>query len=83
MSNCQIIYLLMSLLLSRYANTKILTLTLKNMKKYTRKVSRTGAGRSYYIVIPADIACELKIKERQKLTIHRKGNKIIIKDWKK
>jgi antitoxin component of MazEF toxin-antitoxin module len=54
----------------------------KNMiKKYIRKVTRVGQ-RSLSVVIPADIVSELKIRERQKLTIRRSGKKIIIEDWK-
>lgn len=51
------------------------------MKKYTRKVTRVGK-RSLSIVIPAEIIDELKIKERQKLSIHRTGSKIVLEDWK-
>jgi bifunctional DNA-binding transcriptional regulator/antitoxin component of YhaV-PrlF toxin-antitoxin module len=50
------------------------------MKKYTRKVTRVGR-RSLSIVIPAEIVDELMIKERQKLSVHRSGNKIVIEDW--
>jgi antitoxin component of MazEF toxin-antitoxin module len=49
--------------------------------KYTRKVTRVGK-RSLSVVIPAVIADELKIREKQKLSIHRHGKKIIIEDWK-
>jgi len=51
------------------------------IKKYIRKVTRVGK-RSLSIVIPAEIVSELKIRERQKLTIRRSGGKIIIEDWK-
>src|SRR3989344_1910190 len=52
------------------------------MKKYIRKVARTGK-RSLSLVIPADIANELNIKEKQKLVITLARKTIIIKDWKK
>jgi len=52
------------------------------MEKYTRKVTRVGK-RSLSVVIPAEIVDELKIREKQKLNIHRSGKKIIIEDWKK
>jgi len=51
------------------------------MKKYIRKVTRVGK-RSLSVVIPAEIVKELKIKERQKLVITRKGKTISISDWK-
>jgi len=54
----------------------------KNMEKYIRKATRAGR-RSISIVIPAEIVDQLKIKEKQKLTITTKGKSIIIKDWKK
>ncbi|MFA6593889.1 MAG: hypothetical protein WCT16_01400 [Candidatus Buchananbacteria bacterium] len=50
------------------------------MEKYIRKV--THAGKIILsIVIPTEIVDELKIKEKQKLTITTKC-KSIIKDWK-
>jgi len=52
------------------------------MKKYTRKVTRVGK-RSLSVVIPSEIAKELNIRERQKLTLRRLGEKIIIEDWEK
>ncbi len=51
------------------------------MKKYIRKVTRVGK-RSLSVVIPMDIVKELKIRERQKLFLERKGKNIIISDWK-
>jgi len=50
-------------------------------EKYIRKVTRVGK-RSLAIVLPAEIIKELKIREKQKLTITTKGHSIIIKDWK-
>lgn len=52
------------------------------MKKYTRKVTRVGK-RSLSVVIPAEIVDELKIREKQKLVITRRGKNIIISDWKR
>ncbi len=43
------------------------------IKKYIRKVTRVGL-RSLSINIPMEIVCELKIRERQKLVVRRKGN---------
>jgi antitoxin component of MazEF toxin-antitoxin module len=51
------------------------------IKKYIRKVTRVGK-RSLSIVIPAEIVDELKIREKQKLTLRRSGEKIIVEDWK-
>jgi bifunctional DNA-binding transcriptional regulator/antitoxin component of YhaV-PrlF toxin-antitoxin module len=51
------------------------------MEKHIRKVTRVGK-RSLSVVIPADIARELGIRERQKLVVRRSGQKILIEDWK-
>ena len=51
------------------------------MEKYIRKVTRVGK-RSLSVVIPSEIVDDLNIRERQKLTLRRSGNKIIIEDWK-
>ena len=50
------------------------------MERYIRKVTKTGK-RSLSVVIPSEIVDELKIKEHQKLTIHRRGKEIVIRDW--
>ncbi len=52
------------------------------MEKYIRKVTRVGK-RSLSINIPAEIVDQLKIREKQKLTITTKGRSIVIRDWKK
>lgn len=52
------------------------------MKAYVRKVTRVGK-RSLSVVIPSEIVDELGLRERQKLSIHRTGAKIVIEDWKK
>jgi antitoxin component of MazEF toxin-antitoxin module len=49
--------------------------------KYVRKVIRVGR-RSLSVIIPAEIAKELKLREKQKLSISLSGKKIVIKDWK-
>ncbi len=51
------------------------------MEKYIRKVTRAGK-RSLSINIPAEIVDQLKIREKQKLTITTKGRSIVIRDWK-
>ena len=55
----------------------------KNMKEENvRKIVKNGRG-SYYINIPMKMMKELGFRERQKLVVKRRGNDIIIKDWKK
>ena len=50
-------------------------------KKYVRKATRTGQ-RSLSVVIPAEIVDELKIKEKQKLTIKKIRGGFEVRDWK-
>ena len=47
---------------------------------YVRKITRVGE-RSLSVVIPAELADELDLRERQKLAIKREGNKLVIEDW--
>lgn len=51
-------------------------------KKHIRKITRAGK-RSLYLNIPAELVDELKLRERQKMTIEKKGASLVIKDWKK
>ena len=41
------------------------------------------SGTVSYINIPKEIVKELKIRERQKLVINKRGKGILIVDWKK
>jgi antitoxin component of MazEF toxin-antitoxin module len=52
----------------------------RRARSYIRKVTRVGK-RSLFINIPADIARELKLRERQKLVVKRVGKKIVAEDW--
>lgn len=51
------------------------------MEKHVRKIVKNGR-ESYYINIPKEIVRELRWRERQKLTIRRSGEKLVIEDWK-
>ncbi|MEF3692454.1 MAG: AbrB/MazE/SpoVT family DNA-binding domain-containing protein [Candidatus Moraniibacteriota bacterium] len=56
---------------------------MKNRKEaLVRKVTRQGK-KSLGIIIPAEIAKELGIRERQKMVFKVERKKIIISDWKK
>jgi len=52
------------------------------MMKFIRKIIKNGRG-TYYVSIPKEIMRELHFKERQKMTVRKSGEKIIIEDWKK
>lgn len=47
-----------------------------------RKLQRTGrAGASYMVTLPKEMIDELGWRERQKVTIRKDGDKLIIQDW--
>ena len=48
----------------------------------TRKLSKNSNG-SYALTLPIEIVRELRWRDKQKLTVRKSGNKIIIEDWKK
>jgi len=45
-----------------------------------RKISVVGNG-SYYVTIPVGYIRELGWRERQKVTVTKRGKKLIIEDW--
>ncbi len=51
------------------------------VEKFIRKVVKNGRN-SYYINIPKELVRELKIRERQKLVISKRGKGLSINDWK-
>lgn len=50
-------------------------------QKYVRKVTRVGK-RSLSIVIPSEIASELKIREKQKLVVKRIKGGFAVRDYR-
>ena len=52
----------------------------ESMEDNVRKIVKNGR-ESYYINLPKDIVRELKWRERQKLTVTRRGKRVIIEDW--
>jgi len=46
-----------------------------------RKLGKV-AGKSYYVTLPISCIRELKWREKQKVVVKKKGNKLIIEDWK-
>lgn len=53
----------------------------KLQDKSIRKIYKKSG--SYGVTIPIEIAKELKIKKGQKVVVKRRGNEIVITDWKK
>ncbi len=49
--------------------------------KNIRKIFKSGS--SYAVTLPIEIVRELKIKERQKVVVKKRGKGILITDWKK
>lgn len=52
-------------------------------KRSVRKLTRTGSGQSISVTLPIDEIRDLKWQDRQKVVIERKGDTLVIKDWKK
>ena len=52
------------------------------MEKNIRKITKIGK-RSYGIIIPIDIIRKLAWRERQKVVVRLRGQKITISDWEK
>lgn len=50
-----------------------------------RKLKRTGPGNSgsFEITLPIEIIRELGWREKQKLSVTRRGSSVIITDWHK
>jgi antitoxin component of MazEF toxin-antitoxin module len=47
-----------------------------------RKLTRIGKA-SLGLTLPKEIIAKLKLRERQRVVVKLKGNKIIITDWRK
>lgn len=47
-----------------------------------RRITRTGEV-SFSVTLPIRYMRELGWREKQKVTVHRRGKKLIIEDWKK
>ena len=50
---------------------------------HVRKITVTGASKSYSLTLPKDIIRKLKWRKGQRVNIAMEGKKIIIADWKK
>ena len=46
-----------------------------------RKLTKTGTY-TYYVTIPRSDITALGWREHQKVTVHRDGDSIVIRDWK-
>ena len=52
-------------------------------RKYTRKLTVTGEGKSYYLIIPREIIKDLGWKKGEKKVVFQKGKGVMVEDWKK
>tara|TARA_B100001989_G_C24413917_1_gene400487 strand:- start:420 stop:599 length:180 start_codon:yes stop_codon:yes gene_type:complete len=48
-----------------------------------RKLSRVGGGRSISVTLPIELVKELGWREKQKVVVKKRGQGLIIEDWKK
>jgi antitoxin component of MazEF toxin-antitoxin module len=51
-------------------------------KRNIRKLTKLG-GHSLGVTIPIDLVRALKWRERQKVVVTKRGQKLTIEDWKK
>ena len=52
-------------------------------QEQVRKLQRTGEnGVSYMVTLPKELIAELGWQKKQKVVIKKKGNTLVIKDWK-
>jgi len=47
-----------------------------------RKLGRVGRGATMMVTLPIELVRELKWREKQKVVITKRGDKLIIEDWK-
>jgi bifunctional DNA-binding transcriptional regulator/antitoxin component of YhaV-PrlF toxin-antitoxin module len=47
-----------------------------------RKLGRVGRGQTMMVTLPIEFVRELKWREKQKVVITKRGDTLIIKDWK-
>lgn len=47
-----------------------------------RKLTKMGGGRSLGLTIPAEFVYKLSLREKQKVVVKLRGQKMIIEDWK-
>ena len=50
-------------------------------QKNIRKIFKNGS--SYAVTLPIEIVRELKLREKQKVVVKKRGKGILITDWKK
>ncbi|HPW34680.1 MAG TPA: hypothetical protein PK367_02915 [Candidatus Paceibacterota bacterium] len=55
----------------------------KMEKQNIRKLGKTGRGASVYLTLPIEIVRQLKWRDNQKVVVTRRGQTIVIADWKK
>lgn len=49
-------------------------------KQHIRTVQKTNTG-TYTISLPIELVRKLRWQERQRVTVRRSGNKLVIEDW--
>lgn len=48
---------------------------------HIRSLTKVSKGRSYSLTLPIEMVRELGWRERQKLVVKKRGNKLTIEDW--
>ncbi len=47
-----------------------------------RKLTKTGRGNSISVTLPIELVRELRWRNKQKVVVTKRGEKLIIEDWK-
>lgn len=55
----------------------------KLSERFTRKLGKTGSGRSVGVTLPIELVRKLKWRRGQKVVVRQRGKDLIISDWKK
>jgi len=48
---------------------------------HIRSLTKVSKGKSYALTLPIEMVRELGWRERQKLVVKKRGNKLTIEDW--
>ena len=52
-------------------------------EEHVRKLTTTGANKTYYVTLPKEFIKKLKWKKGQKVTVELNGKNLVVKDWQK
>lgn len=51
-------------------------------ERNVRKLNKVGRGRTMAVTLPIELVRELGWREKQKVVVKKKGQTLVIEDWK-